>query len=516
MLNSLLGRPLLISHGMSNAITLRQTGSRWRFSDIDPVIIVVTALFLIALPTLFSFAGLGGDSTAYLDAARCWVANGFCVPETHWAARLPLVAPLALTLSIFGDGGIATLMPAFLYSLGAVALFTSIVAKLFGRVEAILAGLILGVTPIFLASASSIGVDMTELFWMMAGLRLLLSGSPPHAPPRLAPLLLAGLCFAVMIESRMTSLAALPIIGAPLLWASRSIRPVIYVAVGFAVGIGAEILFYSALGQPPLLPWTLSLSHSHIPTSALPPGVDVSGSPLFNLALIRNWETASGIHVHWTVDALLNLLASPVIGMTLLAAPVLVLLNRNRSAVSDESWPWIGFAAAAALFYFVTLVFVFAIHPTPRMFCPLVALASMTAGVLAVRGNKSGFFLVLGLLIIGLFKAIFSPSFVMDARPIERQAERWIAAAGTTPVAIDLTTRKYLDRSVIVHAKPATERAGPGFTIAGGTLGCAKLADELGQPTLVSHWAYRQPPPKWAGRVLKGPDETFHLCLFKV
>ena len=70
----------------------------------NPAFVAVALLFALVLPNPVGYVGGGGDDWYYVQAARCVAAHGWCVPDTHWAARWPLVAPMGLALRLFGDG----------------------------------------------------------------------------------------------------------------------------------------------------------------------------------------------------------------------------------------------------------------------------------------------------------------------------------------------------------------------------------------------------------------------------
>src|SRR5687768_12848328 len=70
--------------------------------------LVVLGLLLAALFPV-GYVGGGADDGRYLEAVRCVVSEGYCIPANHWAARLPLVLPASAAVWLLGESR-ATLM----------------------------------------------------------------------------------------------------------------------------------------------------------------------------------------------------------------------------------------------------------------------------------------------------------------------------------------------------------------------------------------------------------------------
>jgi hypothetical protein len=118
--------------------------------------------------------------------------------------------------------------------------------------------------------------------------------------------------------------------------------------------------------------------------------VDLTKSPLFNVDFIDNWRPAAGIEIHWTVDALLNLLASGSMMVLPLALALLVVHRRDLGRREGGGAGLLLLIGGAAL-YFGALVYGFAIDPKPRMFLPVAAVACVTIGVLgSVAWERGG------------------------------------------------------------------------------------------------------------------------------
>jgi len=176
-----------------------------------------------------------------------------------------------------------------------------------------------------------------------------------------------------------------------------------------------ETLFYWSATGDPLRSWRLSLAHGGVPTGELAPGVDIHRSPLFNVDFIDHWRPASGIELHWTVDALLNLMANGatfILPVTL----VLLLLQRRRLGSAAAGGRLIGWLMLAGAFHFAVLVYALAIDPKPRMFLPLAAIACALCGVMGSLAWAQG----RRMLVIGLIGLIAIQS-AMSARSRARE-----------------------------------------------------------------------------------------------
>ena len=351
---------------------------------------LAAALVLMALAPV-GYVGGGWDDQHYLEAARCAAREGFCLPENHWARRFTLVVPTGLMLSIFGESRQTLWLVPAAYSLAAVALFTLTVQRCYGRATALLSGLLFATMGVFSSRMLDLGVDTAEIAFIMAGalcLRLCAEGRSGMWAAA------AGLMLGLAVLTRPTTLALLPLAIAALLFV-RQHRQLAPFLAAFAVAVALEGFLYWLWAGDPLLPWRLSLAHTKIPTSELPAGFDLSASPLFNIAFIDAWRPASGIEVHWTADALLNLLAHPTM-LVLPIALVLLLLHRRELGRPQAGGTALLLLIGAACLYFGALVYAFAIDPKPRMFLPVAAVACVVIGVLGrLMWDKGGRIVVL-------------------------------------------------------------------------------------------------------------------------
>lgn len=345
---------------------------------------LAAALVLMALAPV-GYVGGGWDDRHYLEAARCAAVEVFCMPQDHWARRFTLVMPSGLVLALFGESRQTLWAVPAAYSLAAVAMFTVTVQRCCGRQAALISGLLFATMPVFSERMLDLGVDTAEIAFIMAGaycLRL----SAERRNVRWAAA--AGLALALAVLTRPTTLALLPLALAALLLTRQRHRVGPFLGA-FTLAVALEAFLYWIWANDPALPWRLSLAHTTIPTSELPPGIDLSVSPLFNIAFIDNWRPASGIELHWTVDALLNLITHPSM-MVLPMALALLVLYRGELGRAEAGGIGLLLLIGAAALYFGALVYGFAIDPKPRMFLPVAAVACLTIGILGRLARDRG------------------------------------------------------------------------------------------------------------------------------
>lgn len=366
---------------------LADISTRRRVPATPPLLIILTLAGLLMLLNGAVFIGAGTDDWEYLHAATCYARHGFCVASTHWASRSPLVVPLAGAIAVFGTNKAALALVPAVYSVGALTAFTALVQRQFGRTEAIIAGLVLLATPAFSNGLLRIHVDIPELAWLLASLFALQSrarGGGMHW------MLLAGGSAGLAILTRSTSLVALPALAAVLLIGRHSRRDIVAFGCGLLMPLGLQFLLDSVATADPLHHWRLQLAHTSVPSTELPSAAAKSGSPLFNLTIIRSWPPSAGIDVHWSIRALVNLLASKGAGLTLCSAALLVAAAPRELDPRTRRGQTLVIALSCAAFWFAAVVYVLAIDPRPRMFEPVVAVASAVIGVLACRRLAAG------------------------------------------------------------------------------------------------------------------------------
>ena len=380
----------------------------------------LSVVYLLVHP--IGFTGGGADDSRYLDAARCWVAEGaMCRPDNHWASRWSALAPIAAGIGLFGEGRTSI----GLGTLGGWAASIALVGLLgrlwFDRATGLLAAALFASIPLVSAWATQPSVDLIELAFQLGAVALV---TVAYRRQSVVLAVAAGVAAALAVQSRETSFIFCGVAALAWLFLDRDRRGVLLWALaGFGGAMAAEMVAYAVATGDPLARYRLSLGHVAIASPELQPWVDTSRSPLLNPNYIAGWKRAMGIELWWPVDPWLNLLASPVLGFWLVAAIGM------GFAYKGDGRRTAGLIVLGAGLVAVLLVYVLAVDPKPRMF-----LLAAAAGVLVIGKATVGFvrlgkgivpLAVVALLLVG------GPAIIArlpDTRAIEVAAREWIAA----------------------------------------------------------------------------------------
>jgi len=461
------------------------------------------------------YVGGGGDDWQYLIASECWAANGPCLPHDHWWARWPLVAPMAAAIAAFGESRAALALVPLLYSAAVLLLLARIVERLAGRTAALVAGCALLLTPIFAIQLARPNIDHPELAFLLAALLGWIE-AVRSSRRRWALLLGAGLAFAML--ARETSAVFVAGAGIAFLRSPAAHKKVLIWAVpGFVLPIAAEMLVYLAATGDPFYRLRLAFGHTRIPSTELASWVDTSRSAFFNPDFIAGWRAANGIEAHWIVKPLVNLLTHAEIGLTLLAAPLLLAAMPRKAldAGADRRMLLVllGLAVGAGLVFTYAL----GLDPKPRMFLPLAAASSAVIGAATValwRGDRR--------LVPAAIALFFIPSALLcfagtpGISRAERQAAAWLQAAAPL-VTTNETARRHLAMVPAARTLPVDDESRPlrlAILWEGCTVDGEPGADVIRRASLqTGEWA----PVAWlrAHSVGLHPEAGPWLCLMR-
>ena len=425
------------------------------------------ALFYLLLHPI-GFTGGGADDSRYLAAARCWAAEGaMCLPDNHWASRWPALAPIAAGIGLFGDGRTSIGLGTLAGWMASIALVGLLGRLWFDRATGLLAAALFASIPLVSAWATQPSVDLIELAFQLGALSL---ATVAYCRQSAGMAVAAGVAAALAVQSRETSLIFCGVAALAWLALDRRKRGILLWAVaGFGAAMAVEIAAYAIAMGDPLARYRLSLGHVAIASPELQPWVDTSRSPLLNPDYIAGWKRAAGVELWWPVDPWLNLLASPVIGLWLIAAVGLgpVTQGDGRRTAGRVA---LGAGLVAAL-----LVYVLAVDPKPRMFLLLATAAVLVIGWAAVgfvRRGKGPVPVAVVALLLGWGAATIVR--LPDTRKIERAAQVWIAAH---PGAIESDARTVGALTLLPEAR-ALPPVGSGkpLRLVLATSTCAQLA----------------------------------------
>jgi len=435
-------------------------------------LLLLAAIVVIPLLNPIGFVGGGGDDNHYLDAARCWAAaGGACFPQSHWWTRWPTVAPIASSIGWFGESRATVAVGPFLWWAGSVLLMAQLGRLWFDRTIGLIGALLLASLPIMASAALQPTADMPELAMQLAALT---AATLAYQRQSRWWALAGGVAAGIAIQARDTSVMFCFVAALAWLTLPRDRRAILLWAVPGLIGaLAVEMLTYWLVTGDPLLRYRLALGHVNVPSAELPPGFDTRRSPLFNPDYIAAWKREQDIHVHWTIDPWLNLVASPRLGRLLLATAIVLLLA--RSALTKPTRRGIGLILAFALLMSALLIYGLAIDPKPRMFLLLGAACSIAAAAAAVwawrRSRQWIPAAVLAVLaIIQLRILLEMPSRIVA----EARAREWIAAH-PHDIEIDAATLSALTLVAETHALPP-EHSGKPLRMMTTQATCTELA----------------------------------------
>jgi hypothetical protein len=320
---------------------------------------------------------------------------------------------------------------------------------------------------------------------------------------------LAGACLALAIFSRTTSVVMVPVFGLIWLQLPREARRL---AVPFCAGIAAvfaaEAAAYWVAAGDPFHSWRLMLRHARIPSTELAPWVDTAKSPLLNPDFIAGWRPSMGIHVHWSIDPVLNLLADPKCGLTLSGALGLALVYRDVWRADRLLMRLSGYAAL----HFLVLAYVLAIDPKPRMFWIEFASAAVVVAVIATRAWRTGRRLLpAALLALILARGLLLSYDRPNPGNMAAAADAWIARLGPGNIATDEWTQRTLALMPSVAALPVQDEAARRYR-----LFLAERACPAGRIVAAQKWARSEWTPfAWAREhaLFIGPRLEPVLCV---
>lgn len=434
----------------------------------------VATIFLLLHP--IGFTGGGADDARYLEAARCWVAQGhMCLPDNHWATRWPALAPIALGIGLLGEGRTSIGLGTLAGWIASIALIGLLGRTWFDRATGLLAAALFASIPLVSAWATQPSVDLIELAFQLGALVLATLAYRRHSALLATA---AGIAAALAVQSRETSLIFCGVAALAWLFLNKQRRSILlWALVGFGGAMALELVAYAVATGNPLARYRLSLGHVAIASPELKPWVDTSKSPLLNPDYVAGWKRAMGIELWWPIDPWLNLVASPTIGLWLLAAIGLGIMGKGNGRTMAGR---VGLAAGLVA---LLLVYVLAVDPKPRIFLLAAAAAVLVIAWSTTSYVRRGKELV-PLAVVGLLFAFGAVVIVKlpDTKLIESAGREWIAAY---PEQIESDSRTVGALTLLPEARalpPVGSRRPLRLVIA--TTDCATLA--AGRATVVA------------------------------
>ena len=400
------------------------------------------AALLLSVNPLGYFGGRWDDGR-YFEAAWAWAA-GPVLGLDHWALRWPVVLPAAGAIRALGVTRDALAVPGLLTLAALLAINFWAARRVWGGGVATLFCLALLTTPELLHAAPRLTADLPELLFWSAALWAFWFGRDGSRGWLLAAGIASGLAWA----TRETSLGLLLLLALAFVAGRGAPRTgYVWIALGFATVTLPEMLaLWSASGDP-LYRLHVDLHHIDIPSTNLA-GLTAPGAtaPL-NIALMARWSGDGPLRLHWAIDPWLNLLANPVYGLNFLLAAIGAVWLRRQLR-----WPVLLVAAIVAL-NVVTVTYLIATDPKPRMFMPATVAAALllalVAGLLWQHGHRR---VVLAAGVVKLIAALVLLDVATSYAGLPALARAALAVA-PGPVHVDRWSASHL-----VVADPAVRR----------------------------------------------------------
>lgn len=230
-------------------------GSSWRAPA------VLAGLFVAAVA--LNWSGLGpGDAERYLLAAFRW-QDGPWLGDTHWALRHLFVLPMAASISVFGPGEAAALLPNVLYAALTVAITWTFGRRSLGSRDALIAAALISTSAFFVARPLELDVYGAEAFFAALALWLFIAALDSRERRNL--LLGSGLAAGLAWTVREQSVHLLAVFGLLILLDRRDvIRSLALVGAGFGAVIAVELIVYAIAAGDPFYRYRIDLGHRAI------------------------------------------------------------------------------------------------------------------------------------------------------------------------------------------------------------------------------------------------------------
>lgn len=427
-------------------------------------------LIIVLLTNPLGYIGGGWDDWHYLQATRCWREYGACLPHDHWESRWPVFAPAAAITALFGESRLTLSIWPLIASAACLILLAIVGNRLFSKPTGFVAAMLLVVAPAFSIQILDLRVEAFELACVLGGFLAILEWERDR---RWFWPFLAGLSFGLAVQVRETAIIAAVFSAGYVM--RRSPRPrlshIAWALLGIAIPFLIEFAVFTALTGDPFYRRELSLRHTLIPSSELLGPIDPAHSPLFNVNYIANWRRESDIHVHWSIDGLLNLFFNGRAALLFFYVPLVLLAGR---ALIDPVTRTKAFRLwLLSIGYASVLIYVFAIDPKARMMFVPLALNATAVALLTLGLWDSGRRAIAGsiwasIAAMGLFLLFSHQSTAV----IEGPAARWIKAY-PGQIEIDPNTRRHLALVPAAASLPPLE-SDSAYLIYNSTVGCAE------------------------------------------
>ncbi len=374
---------------------------------------VVLVLAMGAASLAIAWIGYQGwalDDYHFLTAAENWVKDGRYLGRTHWELRHGFVLPLAASIATFGSTELALLaVPVAFYILLLLVTYF-FVRSLFGRTEAVFAGVLAASLPLLAAWATTPRDAIAEALYLALGFWLFIQAAS-NAQGRGLALFLAGIAFGFAWLTRET-VAGLALMFLVLFVARWPLERGYYrwLAIGAAVVILGEFLFYYACIGNPFYRLLIDLNHGAITSGggdgevaaavARTASDDSLRSSLWDLVArfvqhfdwsrIDSQKPVALLHINNRVDPYVQFFTEPYFGLAFwLGLPALIFLSFSRKQ-SRHLALFGKLALLTAAFFVAFSLYILFLRPLPRYFLFPAYLAVVAIGIVIGQYWRTG------------------------------------------------------------------------------------------------------------------------------
>lgn len=224
------------------------------------------ACILVVAALLLNFGWIGylaSDDAIYASGGIGWLTQFPYVGDHHGSVREPMTIPIALSFALFGRNEFALVLPTLLAFLATLAVTYFALARRLGPNAGMAGALLLATTPLFAVQSTVASADVNELFWLASAYWLFQAAADRSRPAGL--LIAAGAAVGVAFLTRETAVFAIVYFGLLFLFGYGLPRRLYWwMAVGFALVVGAETAYLAAVTGDPLYRINMSMHHGEV------------------------------------------------------------------------------------------------------------------------------------------------------------------------------------------------------------------------------------------------------------
>jgi 4-amino-4-deoxy-L-arabinose transferase-like glycosyltransferase len=340
-------------------------------------------LTLIAILTaaILAFAWVGfiaADDRASSEAAMRWLTDGFYVGDTVWALRHPHVLGIAASYALFGFGEFQLILPAIIYLLLILVAVYVFLNRFAGRRAALAACVLLVLTPLMNAHATTASNDITEAFFVLLSIFLFWWAKESTTPLRI--LFCAGVAVGLGWVTRETSAGLILSYGLMFLAGSRYLRrDYLVMAAGAVSVVSVEMAYMTVMTGNPFYRYEIDLFRQAT-------GVKDHASQVVNNVILPGVGEAvssvpGNVSAHWLVDPFLSILFNQEFGLVFwVAVPIAVWLCFAQK-VDRTHRDLARFLSLVAVVWFLVIAFGLSLREIPRYFMVSAVIAVILTGI---------------------------------------------------------------------------------------------------------------------------------------